>query len=225
MNPPSDTHRLPWLSTLTSLVSCNDLPRTLPSDPMPILLRWYAEAEASVADEDFNAMTLATSTRRGAPSARIVLCKAIETDPPAIVFYTNRSSRKGRELEDNPRAACVFHWARLNRQIRLEGRVVRTSEAESDEYFRSRPLLSRIGATVSPQSEPIESRESLVASAARLGAKLTLGVDIPRPSHWGGYRILIHTLELWSARTGRLHDRVAWSLDRDRKWSTQRLAP
>ncbi len=225
MDTHQDTHRHPLLRTLTSLVACDDLPRALPDDPMPILQRWYREAEAAAGDEDFNAMTLATATPRGAPSARIVLCKAIETDPPAIIFYTSYHSRKGREIEHNPLVSAVFHWPGLKRQVRVEGRAERTSPEESDAYFRSRPLLSRIGAVVSPQSEPIESRERLVADATRLGTTLALGSRIERPPHWGGFRIHIQTLELWSARAGRLHDRARWSRGPSNGWKPRRLAP
>lgn len=225
MDTHTDSDRNPLLRTLTSLVACDDLPRALPDDPMPILQRWYREAEAAAREADFNAMTLATSTPSGVPSARIVLCKAIETDPPAIVFYTNYNSRKGCEIEDNPNVCVVFHWPGLKRQVRIEGRAGRTSPAESDAYFSTRPLLSRIGAVVSSQSSTIDSREHLVASATRLGSKHVMGARIERPGHWGGYRVMIHAVELWSARTGRLHDRAVWTLDPPYRWSAQRLAP
>ncbi len=225
MDTHTDSDRNPLLRTLTSLVACDDLPRALPDDPLPILQRWYREAEAAAGDEDFNAMTLATSTPGGAPSARIVLCKAIETDPPAIVFYTNYNSRKGREIEHNPRVCAVFHWPGLKRQVRIDGRAERTSVKESDDYFRSRPLLSRIGAVVSSQSDAIDSREHLVADATRLGSRHALGARIDRPEHWGGYRVMIHAVELWSARTGRLHDRAVWTVDPLHRWSAHRLAP
>ncbi|TVQ62305.1 MAG: pyridoxamine 5'-phosphate oxidase [Phycisphaerales bacterium] len=196
---------------LTELLGAHDLPAEPPRDPMPLLLEWWEDARARGGYADFNAMTLATATPDGFPSARIVLCKAIETTPPALVFYTNYESRKGRELDANPRAAALFHWPHAKRQARVEGAVRRVSDAESDAYFRTRPLLSRIGACVSRQSEPLESSQALVAAAMRRARTAMLEGDIPRPAHWGGFRVHIESVELWSAREGRLHDRVRWT--------------
>lgn len=214
------------ISSLSSLVACNDLPDPLPSDPMPLLAAWYEDAKHSGRYDDFNAMTLATATPDGAPSARIVLCKAIEMERPALVFYTSYESRKGEELEANPRAAAVFHWPHAMRQARVEGRVVRTTDEESDAYFRTRPLLARIGANVSPQSRAIESREGVIGEALRIGAQAALGAELRRPAHWGGYRIIPERIELWSAASGRLHDRALWRRNPDTdapSWSACRL--
>lgn len=197
-------------------------------DPMSLLLAWYADAKKSGRYEDFNATTLATATADGRPSARIVLCKALEPDPPALVFYTNYQSRKGRELESNPRAAAVFYWPHAQRQARVEGSVARVSPAESDAYFRTRPLLSRIGAAASRQSEPIRSRADLVAAAMDSAATAALAGGIARPEHWGGYRLFIDSVELWTAGPGRLHDRILWRrgcADGDGSWARHRLSP
>ncbi|MBL8762754.1 MAG: pyridoxamine 5'-phosphate oxidase [Phycisphaerae bacterium] len=200
-------------------------PDPLPHEPALLLRRWLDDAEEAVA-EDFNAMVLATASAAGAPSARVVLCKQIEPAPPAVVFYTNYESRKGRELEANPRAAGVFYWPALKRQARVEGAVVRTTEAESDEYFRSRPLLSRLGAIASRQSQPLPSRTALAVRVAR--AALTPGAAARRPPSWGGFRMLLDRIELWAAGAGRLHDRVLWirvpSSDPTR-WTSTRLFP
>lgn len=161
---------------LTGILACHDLPDPLPADPMPLLLAWFEDARGSGRYEDFNAMALATAAPNAAPSARIVLCKAVEPETPAIVFYTSYGSRKASELESNPRAAAVFHWPHAKRQARIEGVVRRTTDAESDAYFRTRPLLSRIAASVSPQSREIGSREAVIAEAMRIAAKAVVGV-------------------------------------------------
>jgi pyridoxamine 5'-phosphate oxidase len=215
---------------VAGLLSCHDLPEEIPGDPMPLLAGWYAEAQKSGKYADFNAMTLATATPDGTPSARIVLCKSIEQSPPAVVFYTSYRSRKGRELEANPRAAAVFHWPHAQRQVRLEGVVERVSVEESDAYFRSRPLLSRVGAWASKQSEPIESRAELVAAAAKVAARAAIG-ELPRPETWGGFRLHVRVVELWSAREGRLHDRMVWTRPDAApgtggvEWTKRRLSP
>lgn len=196
---------------LTELLSAHDIPNPPPAEPIGLLESWYDEARLSQKYPDFNAMSLATATRDGAPSVRVVLCKGIEREAGAVVFYTNYQSRKGREIEASPRAAGVFHWPHATRQARFEGVVERLSAAESDAYFASRPLLSRIGACVSPQSERIESREKIVEAAMALSKSAALGTPITRPEHWGGYRIRLTLVELWSGKTGRLHQRVAWN--------------
>jgi len=212
------------VKVLTGMLACHDLPDPLPEDPMPLLLEWFEDARRSEHYDDFNAMTLATATPDGAPSARIVLCKAFEPETPAIVFYTSYASRKGQELEANPRAAAVFYWPHAKRQARIEGTVQRTTAAESDAYFQTRPLLSRIGASVSPQSRKVGSREAVIGKAIRVAAKATLGATVQRPSDWGGYRILAERVELWSASAGRLHDRAVWSRGHDYDvWSVNRL--
>jgi len=212
------------IDALTGMLACHDLPDPLPENPMPLLLEWFEDARSSERYDDFNAMTLATAAPGGAPSARIVLCKAIEPETPAIVFYTSYASRKGQELEANPRAAALFHWPHAKRQARIEGPVRRTTAAESDAYFSTRPLLSRIGAAVSPQSRAIGSRQAVIAEAMRIAAKTALGMGPDRPEDWGGYRILPERVELWSAGSGRLHNRAVWRRERDaRTWAVQRL--
>lgn len=198
-------------NVVTELFSAHDIPDPPPAEPVQLLASWYEEARESRKYADFNAMSLATAARDGMPSVRVVLCKGIEVEAGAVVFYTNYRSRKGREIEGNPRAAGVFHWPHATRQARFEGVVERLSAAESDAYFASRPLLSRIGACVSPQSERIESRETIVSAAMTLSKAAALGTPITRPEHWGGYRIRLTMVELWSGKTGRLHQRVAWN--------------
>jgi len=212
------------IDTLTGMLACHDLPDPLPADPMPLLLEWFEDARQCKRYDDFNAMTLATTTLDGLPSARVVLCKAIEPDTPGIVFYTSYASRKGEELEANPRAAAVFHWPHAKRQARIEGPVRRTTAAESDAYFRTRPLLSRIGASVSPQSRAIGSRQAVIAEAMRIAASTALARGPERPQDWGGYRIIAERVELWSAGNGRLHDRAVWNHDHHTVvWSAERL--
>lgn len=167
-----------------------------------------------------NAMTLATAAADGMPSARIVLLKGV--DAAGFVFYTNYLSRKGRELAENPRAALVFHWTGLEREVRIEGSVAKTSGKEADDYFASRPLGSRHAAIASPQSEKVANRAELekrfAAAAENLG-------DAPhRPAHWGGYRLQPVAVEFWQGRPNRLHDRLLYTLQQDR-WTISRLAP
>ena len=165
-------------------------------------------------------MTLATASRDGAPSARMVLLKDVEDD--GLSFFTNYDSRKGLELAENPRAALVLYWHPFGRQVRVEGTVARLPEAASDEYFRSRPVGSRLSAAVSPQSNVIASREELEAAAERLGRGA--GVDVPRPESWGGYRLAPTLWEFWQHRLDRLHDRFRYRPG-DAGWIVERLAP
>jgi len=189
------------------------------ADPLKQFEVWFGQALAGQLPEP-NAMTLATVGADGRPSTRVVLIKGY--DARGIVWYTNYRSRKGRELEVHPYAALQFHWVELERVVRIEGRVEKTSAEESDAYFRTRPLDSRIGAWASPQSEVIPSRATLVANAAKTSAKYLL--DPPRPPHWGGYRLVPDRWEFWQGRKSRLHDRLRYRLD-DGAWIRERLAP
>lgn len=187
--------------------------------PLHQFEQWLQEAIKSELPEP-NAMTLATVASDLRPSTRIVLLKGY--DAGGIVFYTNYDSRKGRELAGNPYAALQFHWVELERVVRIEGRVEKTSDAESDAYFASRPLDSRIGAWASPQSQVISGRSVLVANAAKYGAQFLL--QPPRPPHWGGYRLVADEWQFWQGRKSRLHDRLRYAW-RDGQWLRERLAP
>lgn len=189
-------------------------------DPLKQFEQWLNEAIASQVPEP-NAMTLATVGSDLRPSSRIVLIKGF--DAQGIVWYTNYESRKGQELAGNPFAALQFHWVELERVVRIEGRVEKVSDAESDAYFHSRPLDSRIGAWASPQSQVIEGRGTLVANAARAGAKYLL--NPPRPPHWGGYRLKPDQWQFWQGRRSRLHDRLRYTQDDQLNWIRERLAP
>ncbi len=187
--------------------------------PLTQFERWLSDAIAAGQDEP-NAMTLATVGPEGRPSTRVVLLKG--ADATGLVWYTNYDSRKGRELAANPYAALQFHWAALDRVVRVEGRVEKTSAEESDAYFAVRPLDSRIGAWASPQSEVISSRAVLLANAAKTSAKY--GLNPPRPAHWGGYRLIPDLWEFWQGRKSRLHDRIRYRHVND-TWLKERLAP
>ena len=191
----------------------------LARDPYAQFGKWFEEALAAKLPLP-NSMTLATATRSGRPAARAVLLKGF--DSRGFVFYTNYASRKGRELAENPRAMLLFCWEELERQVRIEGAVERTSAAESDEYFASRPLGSRLSALVSPQSEPIARREELEARIA--AAAKQFANEPPRPPHWGGYRVIPEWFEFWQGRQDRLHDRLCYARAGD-NWKIERLAP
>ena len=182
--------------------------------------KWLEEAIAAQLPEP-NAMTLATVGSDLRPSTRVVLIKGL--DERGIVWFTNYDSRKGRELAGNPHAALQFHWVELERVVRVEGRVEKISDEESDAYFHSRPLDSRIGAWASPQNEVISGRGVLVANAAKFGAQFLL--QPPRPPHWGGYRLLADRWEFWQGRRSRLHDRLRYTQQAGGNWLRERLAP
>jgi pyridoxamine 5'-phosphate oxidase len=191
-------------------------------DPFVEFARWFAEAgEAAV--PDYTAMTLATAAVGGTPSARIVLLKAF--DERGFVFFTDYRSRKGAELEANPRAALVLYWGPLDRQVRITGGASRTTQEESERYFRSRPLGSRLGAWASHQSRVIPGRSALEADLRDIEARFGDG-DVPLPAHWGGYRVVPDAIEFWQGRESRLHDRIRYVRQGDgARWKVERLSP
>jgi pyridoxamine 5'-phosphate oxidase len=190
-------------------------------EPLARVRAWFDEAARAGVPEP-EAMALATASPEGMPSVRIVLLKGI--DEQGIRFFTNYESRKGRELEANPRAAVTLYWQPLHRAVRLEGVVVRLGEEESDAYFSSRPRGSRLSALASRQGSVISSRESLENALARIEAEHP-GEDVPRPDYWGGYRLIPEAVELWEGRPNRLHERVHYLLEPDGGWRTERLSP
>ena len=191
------------------------------SDPIEQFGFWWNEALKSEIDE-VNAMTLATANADAVPAARIVLLKGF--DRKGFVFFTNYESNKAADLDMNPRASLVFFWKELERQIRISGTVEKVSEEESDHYFSSRPKGSRIGAWASPQSSVISSREIIEEKVAALQQSFE-GKDIPRPLHWGGYRVIPIQIEFWQGRSSRLHDRIQYTLQDNGSWKIVRLAP
>lgn len=191
------------------------------ADPIRQFEMWYQHAEAAKLPEP-NAMTLATATPEGQPSARIVLLKSYGAF--GFTFFTNFESRKGRELTTNPRAALLFFWPELQRQIRIEGTVERVAEAESDAYFASRPVGSRLGAWASRQSEVIPGRDGLEARVRELAERYAES-EVPRPSFWGGFRVRPLAIEFWQGRPDRLHDRLRYVLGETDRWRLERLSP
>jgi pyridoxamine 5'-phosphate oxidase len=190
------------------------------ADPLKQFDQWLTEAMAAQVPEP-NAMTLATVASNLRPSTRMVLIKGY--DERGIVWFTNYESRKGQELAGNPYAALQFHWVELERVVRIEGLVEKAGDEESDAYFNSRPLDSRIGAWASPQSQVIAGRTVLVANAAKYGARFML--KPPRPPHWGGFRLQPDTWEFWQGRKSRLHDRLRYTKESNQRWLRERLAP
>jgi pyridoxamine 5'-phosphate oxidase len=203
------------LKTLTS----SDF--TEAEEPFDLFAAWMEEAKASEPN-DPNAMALATADADGLPNVRMVLLKGFDTD--GFVFYTNTESNKGGELLSNMQAALCFHWKSLRRQVRVRGQVSRVSEAEADDYFRSRPRDSRIGAWASQQSRPLESRFALEKAVAVNAAKYAIG-EVPRPPHWTGFRIAPSSMEFWMDKPFRLHDRVQFRRMQDGGWTKARLYP
>lgn len=189
-------------------------------DPIQQFSKWFSEAIAAQVPEA-NAMSVSTVNANGRPSSRILLIKDI--DARGFTFFTNYASRKGNELEQNQYAALLFYWIELERQVRIEGRVERISAAESDAYFQSRPLKSRLGAIASSQSQPIDSREAMEQRFAQIEQEY--GDQPVRPAHWGGYRLVPDYIEFWQGRPSRFHDRIAYRLQADGAWQRQRLQP
>lgn len=215
------------------------LPEPLPASPMPLFQEWFSDARARRTQPNPDAMVIATVTSDGNPSARVVLCKRLDAAAGYVVFFTNYESRKGRELAARPRAAAVLYWDALHRQVRLEGVLVRSPASESDEYFASRALDSRIAAWASAQSQPLASREELrkrvhaVATRFGIAPGATSGT-VPRPPHWGGYRLWVESIELWAEGANRVHDRAVWTRQLQRAdddsfvasaWQSTRLNP
>ena len=191
------------------------------ADPIRQFQNWFDQALAANLPEP-NAMTLATSTADGFPSARIVLLKGL--DDRGFAFYTNFDSRKGREILSNPRAALVFHWIELERQVRVEGTVEPVSDSEADAYYRSQPLGSRLGAWISKQSEVVSSREVLERDFSLIRSSFS-NDDIPRPPFWGGFRVVPVSIEFWQGRPSRLHDRLRYRQESNGEWILERLSP
>ncbi|HTE25435.1 pyridoxamine 5'-phosphate oxidase [Flavitalea sp.] len=189
--------------------------------PFELFEKWWKEALAAQIEE-VNAMTLATASADAVPSARIVLLKGY--DQKGFVFFTNYNSFKGQQLEENPRASLVFFWKELERQVRITGVVAKISDEESDQYYFSRPEGSRLGAWASPQSQVIENRQWLENNEKQFRDKFA-GQPVPRPPHWGGYRVKPVSFEFWQGRASRLHDRLQFGLLSDGVWQLERLAP
>ena len=193
---------------------------TVGYDPIAFFAKWFSEAEAAQITE-INAMTLATA-ENGMPHARIVLLKGL--DKANFVFFTNYDSDKGREINSNPHVALVFFWKELERQVRIEGVIEKIPSSESDIYFRSRPVGSRIGAWASPQSSEITDRNILDLNYARYEEEFSK-IEIPRPPHWGGYKVIPNRLEFWQGRSSRMHDRILFTKNEAGEWNRSRLAP
>lgn len=201
------------------------LPEPLPAEPFTIFRSWFDQAHRERVQPNPNVMALATVAPDGTPDVRMVLCKQMNLDLGFLVFFTNYNGRKGRELAASPRAAVCFHWDLLDRQARFEGVITQSPAAESDAYYASRPLVSRASAWASEQSAPVASRDALVAKLADVERRFNIDLDrdgdvrgdaspaarIPRPPHWGGFRLWITRAELWVGGVGRLHDRAAWT--------------
>jgi len=211
---------MPEMDLSAIFAPSNTLPDQLPESPWPLFRAWFDDAHGRKVSPNPNAFTLACLDEGGAITARIVLCKKI-IENGAIVFHTNYQSRKGRGLASYPRAAAVFHWDSLEKQVRIEGPVVKSPPEESDEYFKSRGWENRLGSWASDQSQPIDSRDALLMKVGEAMDKLNIsikdimdkgdGMEIPRPPHWGGWRLWAERVELWLGGPGRVHDRAAWT--------------
>ncbi len=197
-------------------------PENVSPNPFQQFQDWFSVASESGILEP-NAMTLASATSDGKPSARIVLLKGI--DEKGFLFYTNYESRKGEELIENPQAALIFYWDTLHRQVRIEGKVEKASKKTSDAYFNKRPKGSQIGAWASPQSQVIESRAILENNKVSLNEEYADQDHLPRPKHWGGFRVKPQRIEFWQGRNNRLHDRIVYEKQRNGRWKIFRLAP
>jgi pyridoxamine 5'-phosphate oxidase len=200
------------------------LPESLPENPLQMVDEWLTFAQENAQRPNPNSMILATCGQSGMPSSRVVLCKELAIDPGYLVFYTNYESKKGHELASNPKASALFHWDQLGRQVRVEGLVTKSPVAECDQYFSTRPWPAQLGAWASQQSEPIGSLKEMQEQVTRTAKKLGLDLpeleagglkpaDIPRPEHWGGYRLWVSRVELWIEGAGRVHDRGLWTRD------------
>jgi pyridoxamine 5'-phosphate oxidase len=223
-----------YAGKLSCMVPEQSLPETLPAEPLQLAAAWLAEASRRGDQPNPNAMVLATCGTDGRPSARVVLCKDIDVVGGAVQFVSNYSSRKGRELAMNPRAALLFHWDHLHRQARIEGVVQRASAADSDRYFATRPRDSQLGAHASEQSSPVGSAAALRAQLDTVRARYPGGTPVPRPAHWGVYVMWVDAVELWVEGVSRLHDRARWTreliasgsaLPSFGPWSSTRLQP
>lgn len=223
------------------------LPDQLPDNPMHWAAAWLQHAEDEAVRRNANAMAIVTCGANRMPAARMVLCKSFLADPGYLVFYTNYKSDKARQIDENPNVAVLFHWDQIGRQVRIEGQAVRSPEAESDAYFRTRDWGSQIGAWGSDQSAPLASRGALLAQVSKRALKLGVNVArnlgsiigdehpaIPRPPHWGGYRVWASQVELWVEGKDRIHDRARWQRSLQRSgddsfvtgdWSGTRLQP
>ncbi|MFG0257596.1 MAG: pyridoxamine 5'-phosphate oxidase [Phycisphaerales bacterium JB043] len=225
------------LKDLFSIAS--PLPATLPDDPFGLFTEWFDAAQSRGATKNPNAMTLATTDEHANADARIVLCKSVEPEPGCVVFHTNYHGVKGRQIDSNPEVALVFHWDDTEQQVRMRGPVTKIAPEESDEYFKTRHWTRRLGAWASHQSEPLESRMQLLKQVLEAGARFRVNplapdkADIPRPEHWGGYRVWVREVELWMGGPGRVHDRALWRRTLTRvddgyecsTWSSTRLQP
>jgi len=215
------------------------LPEPLPAGPLALFTEWYETAHRVQAQPNPNAMVLATIDAEGAPAARVVLCKHWISDPGYLVFFTNYQSHKGQQLLSRPQATVVFHWDALHRQVRISGSVIKSPSTESDAYFNVRPVGNRIGAWASQQSMPLASRAQLAKQVADVEQRFGVRSDanagtLPRPPHWGGFRLWPESVELWIEGPGRVHDRALWTRKLQRRdefmfdcgtWTSTRLNP